>query len=146
GATPTRLVVPDVIASVPGGVRAADLARLRKLGGVRAVLAVDGARITVNGAHLNVLAAPAAALRPWTPPDTAASERPWSASQARQLITPAAAARQAGLAAGGSYQAAAAVSARITVGGTALLGVSGVDGVVSQAEGTRLGLVKNLAV
>jgi Transglycosylase SLT domain len=146
GATPTRLVVPDVIASVPGGVSAADLARLRKLAGVRAVLAVDGARITVNGAHLNVLAAPVAALRPWTPPDTAASERTWSAFQAGQLITTASAAKQAGLAAGGSYPAAAAVSTRITVGGTALLGVSGVDGVVSKAEGARLGLVKNVAV
>ena len=35
---------------------------------------------------------------------------------------------------------------RITDGGTALLGVSGVDGVVSQAEGAKLGLVRNVAV
>jgi hypothetical protein len=146
GATPTRLVVPDVIASVAGGVSAADLARLRKLGGVRAVLAVDGARITVNGTALTVLAAPAAALRPWTPPDTAASTPTWSAFQAGELITTASAAKKAGLAVGGSYPAVAAVSARITDGGTAQLGVSGVDGVVSQAEGARLGLVKNVAV
>jgi hypothetical protein len=146
GATPTRLVVPDVIASVPGGVSAADLGRLRKLGGVRAVLAVDGARITINGKPLTVLAAPAAALRPWTPPDTAASQRTWSAFQAGELITTAAAAKRAGLAGGGRYQVAAVVSTRITDGGTALLGVSGVDGVVSQAEGARLGLVKNVAV
>src|SRR5262249_37791329 len=146
GATPTRLVVPDVIASVPGGVSAADLAKLRKLGGVRAVLAVDGARITGNGVPLTVVAAPAAALRPWPPPDPPARQRTWSAFQAGQLITTAAAAKKAGLAAGASYPAAAAVSARITDGGTALLGVSGVDGVVSQAEGARLGLVKNVAV
>ena len=44
-----RLIVPDVIASVPGGVTKADLAWLRKLSGVRAVLAIDGAKITVNG-------------------------------------------------------------------------------------------------
>ena len=146
GATPARLVVPDVIASVPGGVSAADLARLSRLGGVRAVLAVDGARITVNGVQLTVLAAPAAALRPWTPPDTATSQRTWSAFQAGELITTASAAKQAGLAGGGTYPVAAAVSARVTDGGTALLGVSGVDGVVSQAEGARLGLVKNVAV
>src|SRR5450432_2111623 len=40
GATTPRLIVPDVIASVPGGVTAADLRRLRALGGVRAVLAI----------------------------------------------------------------------------------------------------------
>ena len=49
GASTTHLVVPDVIASVPGGLTQADLGRLKKLGGVRAVLAIDGARITVNG-------------------------------------------------------------------------------------------------
>jgi hypothetical protein len=146
GATPTRLVVPDVIASVPGGVSAADLARIRRLDGVRAVLPVDGARIAVNGVWLTVLAAPAAALRPWTPPATAASKRTWSAFAGGQLVATAAAAKQARLAVGGKYPVAAAVRAQITDGGTALLGVSGVDGVVSQAEGARLGLVSNVAV
>ena len=146
GATPTRLVVPDVIATVPGGVSAADLARIKKLGGVRAVLPVDGARIEINGVWLTVLAAPAAALRPWTPPATAASQRMWAAFAGGQLVTTAAAARQARLAAGGRYPVAAASRAQVTDGGTALLGVSGVDGVVSQAEGARLGLVRNVAV
>ena len=146
GATPTRLVVPDVIASVPGGVSAADLARIKRLGGVRAVLAVDGARIAVNGVWLTVLAAPAAALRPWTPPATAASQRTWAAFASGQLVTTAAAAKQARLAAGGRYPVAAAARGQVTDGGTALLGVSGVDGVVSQAEGARLGLVSNVAV
>jgi hypothetical protein len=146
GATTTHLVVPDVIASVSGGLTQADLGKLRKLGGVLAVLAVDGARIKVNGAWLTVLAAPAAALRPWTPPTTAASQRAWSAFQAGDLITSAQAATAAHLAGGGTYPVAAAVSARITVGGTALLGVAGVDGVVNQAEGRKLGLVRNVAV
>jgi hypothetical protein len=146
GSTSTHLVVPDVIASVPGGLTAADLGRIKKLGGVRAVLAIDGARITVNGVRLTVLAAPAAALRPWTPPSTAASQRVWSAFQAGDLITSVQAATAAHLASGGKYPVAAAVSARITDGGTALLGVAGVDGVVSQAEGRKLGLVRNVAV
>jgi Transglycosylase SLT domain len=146
GATATHLVVPDVIASVSGGLTRADLGKLSKLGGVRAVLAVDGARIKVNGVWLTVLAAPAAALRPWTPPTTAASQRVWSAFQAGDLITSAQAATAAHLAGGGTYPVAAAVSARITEGGTALLGVAGVDGVVNQAEGRKLGLVRNVAV
>ena len=146
GATPTRLVVPDLIATAPGGVTAADLAKIRQLSGVRAVLAIDGAQIKVNGTRLTVLAAPAAALRPWTPPATAGSATVWSRFQAGQLITTAAAAAKARLAAGGRYAVAAAVRARIADGGTALLGVAGVDGVVSQAEGARLGLVSNVAV
>jgi hypothetical protein len=146
GATTTHLVVPDVIASVPGGVTQADLDKVGKLGGVRGVLAIDGARIRVNGALLTVLAAPAAALRPWTPPATAASARVWSAFQAGDLITTGQAATAARLASGGDYPVAAAVSARITDGGTALLGVAGVDGVVNQAEGRKLGLVRNVAV
>jgi hypothetical protein len=146
GATTTHLVVPDVIASVSGGLTQADLDRLKKLGGVRAVLAIDGAQITVNGVRLTVLAAPAAALRPWTPPATAASQRVWSAFQAGDLVTSAQAATAAHLVSGGKYPVAAAVSARITDGGTALLGVAGVDGVVNQAEGRKLGLVRNVAV
>jgi hypothetical protein len=146
GASTTHLVVPDVIASVPGGVTKADLDKVGKLGGVRAVLAIDGARITVNGKLLTVLAAPAAALRPWTPPATAASARVWSAFQSGDLITTGQAATAARLVSGGDYPVAAAVSARITDGGTALLGVAGVDGVVNQAEGRKLGLVRNVAV
>jgi len=146
GATATHLIVPDVIATAAGGLTQADLGRIRRLAGVRAVLAIDGARITVNGVRLTVLAAPAAALRPWTPPMTAASQRVWSAFQAGDLITTPQAATAARLVSGGRYPVAAAVSARITDGGTAVLGVAGVDGLVNQAEGRKLGLVRNVAV
>jgi hypothetical protein len=146
GGAPTHLVVPDVIASVPGGVATADLAKIGEISGVRAVLAIDGARITVNGTLMTVLAAPVAALRPWTPPATAASAAVWSAFQAGDLITTAQAANTAHLAAGINYPFSAAIQGFITAGPTALLGVAGVDGVVSQAEGSKLGLVKNVAV
>jgi Transglycosylase SLT domain len=146
GATTTHLVVPDVIASAPGGLTEADMSNLKKLSGVRAVLAVDGARITVNGVRLTVIAAPAAALRPWMPPTTAASQRVWSAFQSGDLITTGQAASAAHLVNGGNYPVAAAVSAQITDGGTALLGVAGVDAIVNQAEGGKLGLVSNVAV
>jgi hypothetical protein len=146
GDTTTHLVVPDVIASVPGGITQADLSRIKRLSDVRAVLAVDGARIAVNGVTLTVLAAPMAALRPWTPPATAASQLMWSAFQAGDLITTSQAATAAHLARGGGYPVAAAVRAQVTDGGTALLGITGVDGVVSQAEGDKLGLAKRVAV
>src|SRR5450756_135606 len=145
GAT-TRLIVPDVIASVPGGVSPADLARLRRLSGVRVMLAIDGARITVNGAPLTVLAAPAAALRPWTPPATAADAAVWSGFAAGELIPSVAVARSAGLVPGSEYPVTAGVRTRLTVGASALLPITGVDAIIDQARGRTLGLVRDIAV
>ena len=146
GGSPTHLVVPDVIASVPGGVTKADLARIAKIDGVRAVLAIDGATVMVNGRQLTVLAAPESAFRPWTPPTTASSTQVWAAFRAGRLITTRQAAQGARLVSGSQYTVGSGASLRITAGGTALLGVAGVDGVVSAAEGRKLGLVRNVAV
>jgi Transglycosylase SLT domain len=146
GATAPRLIVPDVIASVPGGVSAADLTRLRKLSGVRAVLAIDGAKITVNGRPLTVLAAAESALRPWTPPATASDPRVWSDFAAGDVITSAAANQAAGLASGGRYPVTAGIRTELTVGAQAPAGISGVDGIVDAARGRQLGLVRNIAV
>jgi hypothetical protein len=145
-ASEPRLVVPDVIAAVPGGVTAADIARLRKLSQVMAVLPIDGARITVNGKPLTVLGAPAGTLRPWTPPATAAAATVWRDFAAGDLITTAAAASALRLARGGAYPVAAAVRTRITFGAAAPLGVAGVDGIVNQATARRLGLARDVAV
>ena len=146
GASTPRLVVPDVIASVPGGVTAADLKRLRKLPGVRAVLAIDGAKISVNGAQLTVLAADASALRPWLPPATASSAQVWSGFAAGDLITSVAAGRTAGLATGSRYPVTAVSSTRLTVGAQATLGIAGVDGIIDTHRGRQLGLARNIAV
>jgi hypothetical protein len=141
-----RLVVPDIIAAAPGGVTAADLARIKKLGQVRAVLRVDGARITVNGRPLTVLGAPAGALRPWTPPQTAASQLVWSDFAAGDLITTAAAARSLRLVSGGTYPAVGATATSVTAGARALLGIAGVDAIVNEARARQLGLVRDMAV
>jgi len=146
GAATPRLVVPDVIAAVPGGATQADLARIRKLSQVRAVLPIAGARITVNGKPLTVLSAPASALRPWTPPETAANRALWSGFAAGDLITTAPAARQLHLVSGREYPVAAAVRARMPFGTQALLGIAGVDAIVNPARAHQLGLVPNVAV
>jgi hypothetical protein len=146
GTTTPRLIVPDVIASVPGGVTQADLARLRKLSGVRSVLAIDGAKIAVNGRQLTVLAAAESALRPWTPPATASDTRVWSDFAAGDMITSAAASRTAGLVRGSRYPVTAGTRTQLTVGAQAPVGISGVDGIVDAARGRQLGLVRNIAV
>ena len=146
GTTVPRLIVPDIIAGASGSVTPADLARLRKLSYVMAVLPVDGARIQVNGKLLTVAAAPAAALRSWMPPATAANAWLWHEFTAGQLITTAGVARTLRLTAGAAYPVASAVRTTITFGGAALLGVAGVDAIVNQATARRLGLVRNVAV
>ena len=146
GASSPRLVVPDVIASVPGGVTAADLKRLRALPGVRAVLPIDGAKISVNGTQLTVLAADASALRPWLPPATAGNPQVWSGFAAGDLITSAAVGRRAGLVSGSSYPVTAASSTRLTAGPQAVLGIAGVDGIIDTSRGRQLGLARNIAV
>lgn len=146
GSAVPRLIVPDIIAAAPGGVTAADLARLRKLSLVRAVLPIDGARITVNGRPLTVLGAPAGALRPWTPPATAASPRVWSDFAAGDLITTASAARSHRLASGGEYPAAAATATTVRFGTQALLGIAGVDAIVNETRARQFGLVRDVAV
>ena len=146
GATVPRLIVPDVIAAVPGGVTPADLAKLTKLSQVRHVLAIDGARITVDGKPLTVLGAAASALRPWLPPATATSTPVWRDFAAGDLIATTTAARASRLAPGTAYPVTAAVRTRITAGATALLGVAGVDAIVNQATARKLGLVHDVAV
>jgi hypothetical protein len=69
----------------------------------------------------------------------------WRGFAAGDLITTAAAARTLRLS-HGAYPVAAAVRTTITFGGTALLGVTGVDAIVNEATARRLGLVRNVAV
>jgi hypothetical protein len=146
GSPPRQLVVPDIIAAVPGGISAAQAASIRQLGNVRAVLLIDGARITLNGRPVSVLAAPASQLRPWTPPATAASTSVWSRFAAGDFIASSGAASGLGLAPGQSYQVSAGIQEQLRYGAQALLGVPGVDGIVNSEQASRLGLVKNVAL
>jgi hypothetical protein len=110
------------------------------------MLPIAGARIGVNGGQLTVLGAPAAALRPWTPPATAVSQQVWTDFAAGDLITTGQAARGLGLATGSEYPVTAAIRARLRFGTPALLGVAGVDAIVNQAQARQLGLAANVAV
>jgi hypothetical protein len=146
GAPPRQLLVPDLIAAVPAGITSAQLAKIRKLPGVMAVLPVDGGKVTVNGESADVLGVSPQAFRSWTPPQTAAAAGVWTDLAKGQLVGTHAAASRLHLAAGNSYQVSAAVQARVPFGAQAALSIPGVDAVVDQARSARLGLVKNVAV
>ena len=143
---PRQLIVPDLIAALPGGVTKAQLSRIRALSGVRAVLPIDGGEIRINGKPAEVLGAAAGAFRSWTPPETASNQAVWTDFSRGDLVTSPAAARSFGLSRGHAYPVAAAVQARVAFGTSALLGVPGVDAVVDSQRAAQLGLAKNVAV
>ena len=111
GAPPGHMFVPDLIAAVPTGITAAQLAKMAKLTGVRTVLSVDGGEITVNGKSADVLGV-SSAFRSWTPPSTAASIAVWTDLAKGQLVSTHAAASEFHLAAGHTYEVSAAVQAQ----------------------------------
>ncbi len=146
GAPPRQLFVPDLIAATPAGITPAQLARISKLTGVRAVLAIDGGKVTVNGRSADVLGVSPQAFRSWTPPETAAANAVWADLSKGQLVSTQAAAGKLHLSAGKSYQVSAAVRAQVPFGARAALSVPGADAVVDQARSTQLGLAKDFAV
>ncbi len=139
-------LVPDLIAGVRGGITAAQVARIRKLGGVAAVLPVDGGKVMVNGRSADVLGVSPQAFRPWTPLATAASAAVWSGLAKGELISTRAAASELKLAAGKAYPVSAAVREQVLFGGATALSVPGADAIVNLTRSAQLGLAKNFAV
>ena len=145
-ATSRQQFVPDLIAAVPGGITPAQLTKIRKLGGVAAVLPVDGGKVTVNGQSANVLGVSPQAFRPWTPLATATSATIWSDLSEGQLISTAAAAKKLHLTAGQSYPVSAAILEQVPFGRPSELSVPGADAIVNLTRSAQLGLAKNFAV
>jgi hypothetical protein len=145
GAPPRQLFVPDLIAAVPAGITSAQLAKIGKLNGVRAVLPVSGGKVTVNGESADILGV-SQAFRSWTPPETAAADAVWTDLGRGQLVSTHAAAGRLHLATGSSYQVSAAVLTRLPFGTQTALSVPGADAIVDQARSAQLGLAKNFGV
>jgi hypothetical protein len=146
GAPPRQLFVPDLIAATQAGITPAQLARISKLTGVRAVLPIDGGKVTVNGQSADVLGVSPQAFRSWTPPETAAANTVWTDLDKGQLVSTHAAASKLHLSAGSTYQVSAAVQAQVPFGAPTALSIPGADAIVDQARSAQLGLAKNFAV
>jgi hypothetical protein len=119
GSPPRQLVVPDLFAVLPAGISAAQVSAIGGLAGVRAVLAVDGGRVVIDGRAVSLLGVPPA-FRSWTPPATAADAGTWARLSDGQLI------------------------ASDTIAGG--LGIPGVDAIVGHDVAARLGLTADVAV
>jgi Transglycosylase SLT domain len=143
---PRQLIVPDLAVVVPAGITAGQVTAIRKLSGVRAVLAVDGGQVAVNGHLASVLGVPVPAFRSWTPPVTAAAGGVWTVLAAGDLVAASSARATLNLTLGGTYPVAGTIRAMVPVMATAPLGIPGIEAVVSTQRGTQLGLARNVAV
>ena len=132
GSAPRQQFVPDLIAAVPGGITPAELAKIRKLGGVAAVLPVDGGKVTVNGESANVLGVSPQAFRPWTPLATATSATIWSDLNQGELIRHRRRGPPPSPTAGKSYPVSAAVLEQVPFGEPTALSVPGADAIVNR--------------
>jgi hypothetical protein len=141
-----KVVLPDVFAVAPRGITAAQLARLGKLRYVRNVIAVDGGAVKINGRSVNVIGVNPAAFRSWAPPQTAAMQGVWTALSRGEFATSAAAEKRLKLRTGASYLVSAASQPSLRFGGTAAMGVPGVDAVVNTKTSKKLGLVPRIGV
>ena len=146
GAMPRQLIVPDLIAALPAGVTPAQLAEIRKLTGVRAILPVDGGQVTLNGKAANVIGVSPQAFRAWTPPETAATESAWTGLSGGALLVNKASADRFGLQQGTKYTVSGAAVLTAPFGAVVSLGVPGIDAAVDAQQSSQLGLIKNVAV
>jgi len=129
----------------PHGLSVAQVAALRKLGGVSDVLAIDGASIKAGGRQVNVVGVNPQQFRSWTPLATASDQKLWTALSGGAFVASGDAGHQLRLRPGARYQLTGAASLTLPYGGAASFGIAGVDLVVSTAASAQLGLIHNVA-
>ncbi|HEX4062296.1 MAG TPA: lytic transglycosylase domain-containing protein [Streptosporangiaceae bacterium] len=141
-----QVVLPDVFAVAPGAITAAQLAKLRKLHYVRSLITVAGGAVGINGHTVQIVGVNTAQFQSWTPPQTAARQRIWTALARGGFVTTATVAKRLRLHHGTSYQVTGARQPKIVFGGSAVLGIPHVDAIVGSATSKRLGLLPQIGV
>ena len=139
-----QIYLPDLLVIEPSGLTTAQLGKLSAIAGVRAVIAADGAAIKLGGHQVTVLGVNPGQFRSWTPLATASDQRLWAALQRGQFVTSDTLARQLRLTAGRSYTMTGAAAQKLAFGGSAPLGVAGIDVLVSNQALVGLGLVRGV--
>ncbi len=134
-ATPTP---PRLIAVAREPVTPETLRKISALKGVRKATVVGGGAVRMSGIAVNLLAVDTWAFRPWTPEAVAAQPEVWAALGRGEYVATASAAARLHLVLGAEYQVDG--GPRLRAAASARLGIPGVDGLVSEETGRRLGL------
>jgi hypothetical protein len=139
-----QIVLPDLLLVAPRGLSAGRIASLSKLPGVRNVITADGAAIKVGDRQANVLGVDPQQFRSWTPLATASDQSLWTALAEGRFVASQDAAHRLGLLSGARYGLTGAARQDLVFGGSAPLGVSGIDVLVSNRASGALGLVRGV--
>jgi transglycosylase-like protein with SLT domain len=140
-----KIIVPDLAVIEPSGLDQARLSRLGRIHGVRHLLPVDGASITIGGQHVNVIGVKAQVFRSWTPLSTASDTKLWRSLAGGGFVASHKLARKLRLKAGTSYPLTGGGTVSLPFAGAAPVGLTGIDVVVSSASSSQLGLIHNVA-
>ena len=139
-----QIILPDLAVIEPAGLSAAQVSALQGIAGVRNVLAVDGAAITVGSQRVNVIGVNAQEFRSWTPVGTGSDEHLWAALADGGFISSPATRHLLRLRAGSRYRLSGASAVTLGFGGSGSFGIAGVDLVVGDQASAPLGLIHNV--
>jgi hypothetical protein len=140
-----QIFLPDLLIVAPRGLTARQVARLRKIPGLRGLITFDGAQITAGGRPVSVIGVNPATFRSWVPLRTASDQAFWSALGQGDFVASTAAGSRLGLKRGDHYRLVGGSAQVVRFGLAAKLGISGVDLLVNKATSARLGLVRQVA-
>ncbi|MFC4912735.1 lytic transglycosylase domain-containing protein [Actinomadura gamaensis] len=141
-----RVVPPDVLGVGGSSITPQQVARIKKIGHVKDVIAVSGGAVQLQGRQVNAFAVDPSAFRSWTPPDTAKRTDLWNALASGQFVVSANAAEQLQLSRGFQYPVVGRTVPTLVLGGSGNIGLPGIDMLVGKKSGTAMGLVDGIAV
>ncbi len=118
-----------------------DISRLKY---VQKVDSFDGGAVKVSGVGLNLIAVDPDRFRAWAPRAVAEQQGIWNALTRGEFVADSAAARRLGLVLGSEYQVDG--GPRLRAAASAGFGLPGVDGIVGEETGRRLGLLPGVAL
>jgi peptidoglycan DL-endopeptidase CwlO len=145
--TPLRHMTPvDLAAVSPTSLPASVLAAIRHLHGVQAALAVDAARVQVNGRFVAVLGVDPSRFRGFAAKPTARDSKFWGSVAAGDLGISYEMGKQDKLPAGTSVTVAGRHLETMKVGALRTVGIGGIDAVVSHTVAASLGFPTQNAI
>ncbi len=145
--TPLRHMTPvDLAAVSPTSLPASVLAAIRHLHGVQAALAVDAARVQVNGRFVAVLGVDPSRFRGFAAKPTARDSTFWRSVAAGELGISYEMGKQDKLPAGTSVTVAGRHLETMKVGALRTVGIGGIDAVVSDTVAASLGFPTQNAI
>ena len=140
-----QIILPDLLIVAPRGLTKAQIARLRKIAGVRDMITFDGAEITAGGRSVSVIGVNPSTFRSWVPLATASDQAFWSGLSNGDFVAAQPAGTKLGLRPGARYQLVGSTSQTVRYGMSAKLGLTGVDLLVNVPTSRKLGLVRQVA-